>query len=540
MQNKKYTSLPVEFSVIKSYESGDTRFLDVTIDVLHTGLNCNGSIFKKEIVNENIDSIKNTPILGYIIVDEDGNTVDYKDHRYKLVENDKGIHFMYDGSAYGVIPESCNPRWIIKECSDGIEREFLRVDGIMWTKFERSIEIFERDEIKGQSMELAKNYDGIENPDGTFTFTAFKFDGCCILSTTDPRIQPAMIDSTIVANFSIDSIATFIKEKLKEYSIITSCQHSNTEFMIENNTIEEGGKNTLDKRQEILEKYNIKAEDLNFSVDDISEEDFESKIIEYVNSQTSSKIDFALEGQFLDTLLEKLHIEKYVDSNFPEWGEFQRYWFIDYDKELSEVYAQDAMDYKVYGFKYTVNGDDVVIDFSSKKRMKWSIVPFENGEDDQITFANEKALNDLFATCTDELKKVKTELNESIENYNQVVLERDNKIQELKEIGEKYSSVYEAYNTILINEVFELFDKELNGIEEYKELKDNVDKFTDVKELENTCYTILGKKAATFSKKQNSANSIKYHMSSKNDSDHNNIDSAELDYGGIREKYLKK
>ena len=51
MQNKKYTSLPVEFSVIKSYESGDTRFLDVTIDVLHTGLNCNGSIFKKEIVN---------------------------------------------------------------------------------------------------------------------------------------------------------------------------------------------------------------------------------------------------------------------------------------------------------------------------------------------------------------------------------------------------------------------------------------------------------------------------------------------------------
>lgn len=549
MHNDKHTSLPVEFSVIKSYESEDTRFLDITIDVLHTGLNCNGSIFKKDVVNKCIDTIKNTPILGYIIIDESGNTVDYKDHRYKLVENDSGIHFMYDGSAYGVIPESCNPRWITKECSDGIEREFLRVDAVMWTKFERAVEIFKRDEIKGQSMELAKNYNGIENPDGTFTFSDFKFDGCCILSTTDPRIQPAMIDSVAVANFSTDSIASIIKDKLEKYSVIKGCQHSNTEFMIENNNNKKGGNDTLDKRQEILEKYNLTLDDLNFSTDDISDEEFELKVVEYVNDKNKStpnnaddqtNTNFALEGQFLDTLLDKLHAEKYVDSEFPEWGEFTRYWFIDYDKDLSEVYAQDAMDYKVYGFKYTTSGDDVIIDFNSKTRMKWAIVPFESGEDNQITFANEKGLNDLFEIRTKELKNVKAKLSESVENYNQVVVERDSKSQELEDLNKKYLSVYESYNSILINEVFETFDKELNGIEEYKELKDNIDKFADPKELENTCYTILGKKAATFSRKSNTTYSVKYHTSSMNDDDHINSNSANLDYGGIREKFLNK
>lgn len=532
MNDDKFASLPVEFSVIKSYESKDVRFMDVTIDVLHTGRNFNGSIFLKEVVDKCVDSIKNTPILGYIIVDDEGNTVDYKDHRFKLVQNKNGLRYMYDGSSYGVIPESCNPRWVTKECSDGVEREFLRVDGIMWTKFERAVEIFKRDGTKGQSMELAAGYDGYENPDGTFTFTNFQFDGCCILSTTDPGIQPAMIDSVVTANFSIKSVANTIKDMLNEYKQIVY----NQDVSSFQDKIKEGGINTLDMKNEILTKYNLKMEDLDFTVSEtMSDDEFENKVNVFV--ETKKEQQFTLERQFCDTLREVISQEKYIYPDYPEWGEFTRYWLIDYDRDKSEVYAEDAADYKLYGFTYTVSGDNVTVNFDSKKRMKWAIEAFNEGEDTGIVFEHEKQLLNLFDTYNANFMKLKQDLDDTKTQYNTAISERDNKICEFNTLKEQFDSVSEAYNKILIDEVFASFDKELGDIEEYKELKNTASSFATVEELENACYTIFGKKAATFSRRNTGANTVRLVGSSMNN--HNDSENT-FDYGGIREKFLKK
>ena len=168
-------NIPITFAILDEVQGKDTRFLKIVIDVLHTGKNFNGSIFDEDVVNDAIPSIKNTPILGYILVDDDGDTDDFAAHEYKIVKQSEGYKYMYDGSAYGVIPESCNPRWINKVCDDGKLRKFLQVDALLWTKFERAVEIFQRDIVKGQSMELSNDFEGIENPDGSFTFTKFKF-----------------------------------------------------------------------------------------------------------------------------------------------------------------------------------------------------------------------------------------------------------------------------------------------------------------------------------------------------------------------------
>ena len=47
----KTTSLHSTFSVNGEVSNDDTRFLNITIDVLHTGENLNGSIFTKEVVD---------------------------------------------------------------------------------------------------------------------------------------------------------------------------------------------------------------------------------------------------------------------------------------------------------------------------------------------------------------------------------------------------------------------------------------------------------------------------------------------------------
>ena len=48
--NRKKRLLPITFEINKDYSTSDGRFLDVIIDVLHTGLNLNDTIFEKEIV----------------------------------------------------------------------------------------------------------------------------------------------------------------------------------------------------------------------------------------------------------------------------------------------------------------------------------------------------------------------------------------------------------------------------------------------------------------------------------------------------------
>ena len=80
--NRNKRLLPITFEINKDYSTSDGRFLDVIIDVLHTGLNKNDTIFEKEVVDENIDSIKNTPILGFIEAKPD---MDFKGN--KTVEN---------------------------------------------------------------------------------------------------------------------------------------------------------------------------------------------------------------------------------------------------------------------------------------------------------------------------------------------------------------------------------------------------------------------------------------------------------------------
>ena len=45
-----------------------------------------------------------------------------------------------------------------------------------------------------------------------------------------------------------------------------------------------------------------------------------------------------------------------------------------------EVYCWDRNDWLLYGFGYKLNGDSVVIDFESKKRKKYTIVDFDEGE----------------------------------------------------------------------------------------------------------------------------------------------------------------
>ena len=181
IKENKTASLHSRFSVNGEISNDDTRFMSITIDLMHTGENLNGSYFSKEVVNDCIDSIKNTPVLGFIKRDKYTGENDFLGHEHKLVRTENGVEEVYLGSCYGVVPESCNPRWFTKLCDDGQEREFLQVDALLWEKFSDATSILKRDGEKSESMELeVSSVDGYEDDDGIFHFTKFRFDGACL------------------------------------------------------------------------------------------------------------------------------------------------------------------------------------------------------------------------------------------------------------------------------------------------------------------------------------------------------------------------
>ena len=325
----KNISLPVTFSVNNEVSDNDTRFMNITIDVMHTGVNLNNSNFDKNVVDECMETIKNTPVLGFIKYDKVTQEKDFKGHEYILTKTENGIEEKYIGSCFGVIPESCNPRWVTKMCEDGQEREFLQVDALLWTKFEDSISIMGRDSEKSQSMELeVSSIEGYEDENGVYHFTKFKFDGCCLLGDD---CLPAMVSANA---------------KIKEVNFTMS-----------------------DFIQNLQSEFNDKFTKFTALVNENSNQG---------GIENMPNPDFAqtLLGMFEDIS----NIVKEYEVSMDRWGDsIPRYYLADVQE--NEVIVVDRKNnYNYYGFSFTVNGDKPEIDFSNGVRKKVQYANYEEGE----------------------------------------------------------------------------------------------------------------------------------------------------------------
>ena len=433
--------------VIDEISNEDTRFLKVEIDVLHTGLNFNNSVFDKDVVNENIESIKNTPIVGYI-----ENTCDDKDfegHEYKLSRTKDGVTYVYNGSAYGVIPENCNPRWVTKLCDDGEEREFLRVDGILWRKFEDSSEIFVRDIVKSQSMELELgSIDGYEDEDGIYHFTKFTFDGCCILG--DDK-EPAMINSKIELNYTInDFVKSVQSELINKYQTYTKL---------------------------ISEKNNCKG-----------------GVCEMPDNK-----DFSLSiNQRLDDIRNAVYNQETITD---EYGyTYPRYYVS--DVQDNEVIVTDMKDYNLYGVSFTENGDSVELDFAGCKRKKVTYEDYSDGDNQpETTLTSFSEVVSNFANYyQDKIKEFETSLSDITSQKDEISNNYNSVKEKLDEIEPKYNDFVKAEQQRIDDEIkaekdntLLEFEKQLSDMKEFEEIKNNKDELT-VDEIVNKCSVLYYKK----------------------------------------------
>lgn len=240
-------SLPIKFEHDNEINNVvDDRFIAVKIYIAHTGENRNRSIFSKEVLESMIPSLTNTPILGYIAETEEGEQ-DFHGHEERLVVEDGQLKLKYVGHAYGMIPADNNAHFELRYGDDGVEREYLVSNGLLWRKFPEVETIFDRDSgYKSQSMELQhSSVKGYQNEEGLFVFEQAKFEGACILGE---GVTPAMISSTIEKFSVADKIQTEMSEMLTEF---------NTHF----SAIKEKGDETVLKGNQVSENEQTEFEE---------------------------------------------------------------------------------------------------------------------------------------------------------------------------------------------------------------------------------------------------------------------------------------
>lgn len=548
--NQRY---PISFTKKNEYETSDFRFIDVCIDVMHTGANKNRTSFTKDTINKAISSIANMPILGYVVDELDEEEKDFKGHEHELRVTDNDVKYMYAGQAYGVIPESCNPRWIIKDDGTGTEREYLRVDGLIWTKFGDPVDIFTRDVTKNHSVELTDMVCGPKDRDGNTPVSSFKFDGFCILSTTDPKIQPAMTGSCITAQFSVDDITSQIRERLYEYQALqqnysaqnenpsdkekgdippmneneknpaataenTAAENHETATPPAENTVQEPETQTTEKSVPVEGEDKIPATENTVANKDEGETAPTENTAPTAEGEPAASSEFTLSANQLRDEVYNALLEIQVPSRWDHECMIPKYWLTDIQD--NEVIVTDSGTYQLMGIPYSMNGDNVVLEYENIKRKKVVYEDWDNGD-------VMPGLITMFSTLTDKL----VELSDSFTKAANEVSEIKPKLEAYQKAEAEAAAAAEKAKR---DELFSIMDEKLGANAEYTALKENTE--ITYAELETKCYALVGRQSAEFSYVPNTNNkgTVRFGVGGTQNGSDNSV------YGGLMEHYLGK
>lgn len=256
--NKSSNSIPMSTQLLEEYtsEEGDIRFTKVKLWLMHTGLNLNGSVFNKDVVEKAIPTLANTPIMASVSYNFDGEK-DFEGHETDIeITEDGEIKLINSTVPFGVIPETNNAKFETRLGDDMVEREYLTCEGILWNKWDDAVEILQsKGGVTGQSMEISPNYTGYFDGENMI-FETFSFYGACLLGDD---VTPAMKNSTVEIKYAAKT-DELIKEKLQVFNNIVYANKGGKEVPKKDTTVFEDQEVKEEAQEEPTVKKNVEEE----------------------------------------------------------------------------------------------------------------------------------------------------------------------------------------------------------------------------------------------------------------------------------------
>ena len=476
--NLTYASSLTELcEVNSSFDSGILR-------IAYPGANRNGSSISKETFERCLKTIFNCPI----VCNYDRETDTLGGHDMEIVKHkDGGLVLVNMTTPVGCIPESARVFWEEVEEDDGTIREYLCAEALLWKRQEAYKKI-KQDGIVAHSMEITVK-DG-ESIDGLYHITDFEFTAFALIGV-EPCFESSSLEMFSKRDFK-EQLSEMMLELKESFNLVKTSDNEGDNTNSNNHSME-GGEQVLD-RNELIAKYGIDVDALDFSIDDYTVEELEEKFKAMQADPAAEPAGtpegeptgepgepdngdkFALMNNVLEEIMRSLDAIKLQK----DWGECNRYWFVDCDMEAYEIYCWDTNDWLLYGFTYAMDGDSVVIDFDSKKRKKYVIADFDEGEQ-ASPFAP------VFAQMEQKIQD-NAEWEAKYQTASNTIASMETELDELRKFKSDTESAIAQSER---DEVFAQFE-DLIGVEAFEALRDACADY-DIETLEEKCYAIRGR-----------------------------------------------
>lgn len=456
-------------SVIYNIRDVNSSFAHGSLRVMYLGNNRNKSHFSKESVNRALPTLFNVPIVCHW----DENSGKIGGHDIDVTTNSDGQIIIKNlTEPCGMVPEHAKFRFETIEDEDGVEREYLIIEDILLWKRQN---VFRHitDDLKGivkHSMEIEVNKSN-KTQDGYWDITDFEFTALCLLESCEPCFEGSQLELFSAKNFK-HQMELMMSDLKESFTQINTFNKDDDKYP--QNDSMKGGKTELEDKMKLIAEYNIDINSLDFSIEDFTVEELTEKFKAIKDNKKDDK--FALTSNIVDELyrlLSEVKVER-------EWGECCRYWYVDCDFEANEVYCWDSNDGLLYGFSYTVNGDSISIDYACKKRKKYVIADFDEGDQGSPFEEMFTALEET----SENLAKITSQHSEATGMIESMKSELDS-LRQFKTNTEEKISMDKK------NEIFEKFE-DLSGIEAFEKLRESCGEY-EVDAIEEKCYAIRGR-----------------------------------------------
>lgn len=490
----------------QSAESNSTFDIGV-LRIAYWGYSRNNTYISKEAFEAAVPSMYNCPV----VCNYNRETDMIGSHDMEVVKCVSGnMKLVNLTSPVGVVPESAQYTWETVEEENGDVHEYMCVPVLIWKRQEAYSHIKDNG-ITSESMEI-KILEGTRKDDGITYIDKFEFTAFCLLESAEPCFESAAVEMFSLSEFK-EQYALMMEDLKSEMNKVYSANADDINALEHADDYSKGGNASLDMNTLML-KYEITESDINFELEGLSLEEIEAKFAEI---QAAKNAEFEAEDnenheadpanepeahdlgsepeeddgdddiikpsnfsltneQFMRELIDAFAGITFVDG---DWGEMRRYGYIDHDIEADEVYVHDFADFKVYGFRYSMNGDRVVVDFESKTRKKITFVDFDMGADDN-------GYTEMFSAYDCKFVGMAAEL-EALKAFKLSVDE--------KEISAKRDAIFANFS-------------DLSEEQSFIDLKENCADYS-LEELEEKCFAIRGRTQTRNFSRENASGTIR-------------------------------
>jgi len=252
-----FVAIGLEGSLSFNKDTDKDGLVKAHLKAAHVGKNRNRSQITYSSMKKNLKSIKNRPILAYIhqleIDGEQKNVFGW----HAMHEGENG-EIVYDEIPVGHVPTDAKPELVYDADKD---KEYIETDAYLYEGYTKAPEILM--DADGQcpvSVEIDVYDFSYDAKEKILNIDDFVFKGITILgyyedgSTVEPAMEGANIS---LLNFNVDKAT----------------------FEIDQNSMK-GGKDDMGLFEQLLEQYNVTAEDITFEHDNLTDEELKAKFEE--------------------------------------------------------------------------------------------------------------------------------------------------------------------------------------------------------------------------------------------------------------------